>query len=235
MAWTMPIVHSREVRQAPIIPSSGHIRITGGGTADGDRISINGRIYEFDTGAAIGGGAHVRVDVSGGANPAQSIAALVAAINADTSRVVDAMDIGGDVCGLVARTAGALTYALVYQSAGGTIAGSSAVDGGAAESRLSLQAIEYEFDAADVATLLVAPGASEIVLTAFASTTRPRLFSAVGRAASVGGALIDPATGILTFRQANANYWALCYAEPVGGALFAAGNVLAVTIGVSGV
>ena len=223
-----------QLNQLAAQPAIGYVLITGGGTADGDQVGVAGRLYEFDTNAAIAG--QVAVDVSGGANAAQSITALVAAINGDAQRVVDALDGGGNVCVLVHRTPGT----------GGNVALTNPVDGGgtidisaatlvlgAAEGRLSLVPFARTITAQDVAALVLALGTAQVPLCAFPSTTQPQLFSSHARSAT--GADIALVDGQFTFQQINANQWVLLYNEPVAGALLGANNVITGLIGVSGV
>lgn len=235
----MPIAHYNKMRQSPPHPGVGWVQIGGAGTTDGDRVVIDGRIYEFDTAAspgALGAGANVRVDVSGGAGSAASIAALVAAINADASSSVYAVNIGGDVCGLTARTVSSTALNISDSvDAGGTITTSGTVAGGSLEARLSLQVAERVLSAADVATLATALGTAEIVLAVVKDATQPSVYAAYGHTAA--NAAIAITNGIFTWRSVTAGsdtWWMLCYAEPAGGALFSAGQTLRVVVGRSG-
>ena len=79
-----------------------------GGTSDGEIATIGSRVYEFDTNGAVTAG-RVAVDISGGASAAQSVTALVAAINGDASAVVTAADGAGDTVVVTAITAVAAT------------------------------------------------------------------------------------------------------------------------------
>jgi hypothetical protein len=79
-----------------------------GTTADGETVTIGGRVYEFDTNGSITAG-RVSVDISGGNSASQSVTALVAAINADASAVVTAADGAGDTVVVTAITTDATT------------------------------------------------------------------------------------------------------------------------------
>lgn len=229
-----------QVNQQLAAPAVAYVEFSGGGNMlDGDTLSIGGRTYEFDTavapGAIVG---NVRVDISGGATLAQSITALVAAVNGDASRTVDALDIGGDVVAFVHRTpgtAGNIAIAETVDVGNQMVVSGANFTGGQAEGRLSLQACRYTITAADVTTLLRTLGTTEIVIAGFPSTTAPRLFALAADTSAAGGAWIDLTDGILTFRQVNTNFWVLCYAEPAAGALLAATNVLDFLVGVPGV
>ena len=62
---------------------------------------VRTRIYELDENAvATFTAGNVRVNISAGATAAQTVTALVAAINADPDRICEAVDLGGDVVGL---------------------------------------------------------------------------------------------------------------------------------------
>lgn len=210
-----------------------------GAVADGDRVSIGGRIYEFDTAAppgAIGAGANVRVGVSGGGgdqanNAAGAIAALVAAVNGDASRVVNAVDIGGDVAGFVALVAGSGTnFAISELIDGGNVINVSAAAATMNTDRepYARTSRSYTITAADVTELARTLGTSEIPVCSFASTTQPVIMSVA--AFTAGGSYVSLVDGKFTMRQANAAYWVLCYAEPAGGAVLAAGDRVTVEL-----
>ncbi len=88
--------------------------------ADGDTVTVGGRVYEFDTNSSFVAG-HVAVDVSGGVSAAQACAALAAAITGDAAAVVTATD-GGDYVGLTSKLQG---------SGGNDITLAADLDGGA--------------------------------------------------------------------------------------------------------
>ena len=79
-----------------------------GTTSDTEYVTIGTRVYEFDTNGSVTAG-RVAVDISGGNNAAQSVTALVAAINADASAVVTAEDGSGDTVVVTAITTNATT------------------------------------------------------------------------------------------------------------------------------
>jgi hypothetical protein len=219
-----------------------HLRIAGAVT-DGDRVSLNGRIYEFDTTAppgAIGAGADVRVGVSGGeggTGAANAAAQLTAALNADAARSFDAVVLAGT--GIMALNGRVTTTGADYATtapvdAGGVLIWKSAASVGAADPAAQdyVQG-QHILDAADVATLAVTLGTSEIVIGTFPKSgiTTPRI-----RAASAfrpAGAYADPillAGAHFAWRQSNNNLWLLCYTEPAAGALLQALDVLSFTV-----
>lgn len=76
-----------------------------GTTSDTETVTLGSRVYEFDTGGAVTAG-RVLVDISGGNSAAQSVTALVAAIEADASAVFGAADGAGDTVVVTADTKG---------------------------------------------------------------------------------------------------------------------------------
>lgn len=223
--------------------SVGWVRITGAVT-DGDRIAIDGRIYEFDTAAppgTIGAGADVRVGVSGGGgdqanNAAGCEAALVDAINGDASAVVYAVAMGGNgFVGLVAKVIGPVgDYTLTNPvDAGGVIFPSAAtLAGGTGEVPQTMMERSYTITAADVVSLATVLGTTEIVVAGFPSTTAPTIMGVQAINAAGSTVVLDGAT--FTVRQAGAGFWVLCFAEHAGGALLAAGDRIVANLQISG-
>lgn len=227
--------HPWQIRQMLAQPAIGYVLITGAGTADGDQIAINGITHEFDTDASTVAPV-IRVDISGGASAAQSTTALVAAVNGNAARVVDALDIGGNCVALVSLLGGTVgNYTLTNAvDAGGTIAVAGAnLVGGVDESRFSLMFDQYTVTAQDVTTLAVTLGTSEIPIGAFAGTTAPEIYGFWCRTAA--GAIKDLTDGIIRVAQVNANHFALFYIEPAAGALLAATDIVSFALGVPGV
>lgn len=225
----MPI-HPWQVNQQRAVPAHGYISFTGN-SADGETFSIGGRVYELDPlgVAAVG---DVAITVANGANAVVTAAAVVVGINADAARTFDAVALGGTIVGLVARTPGVTLAALAETLGNGVVSGANTL-GGAAESLLSLQSSNYVVTATDVTTLAITLGTSEITLASFPSTTAPRLKALAVRTAA--GAIKDVTDGILTIRQANADQWCVCYAEPGGGALLVAGDTIDILVAAVGV
>jgi predicted secreted protein len=73
-----------------ITPGVGTLTFSGT-TANGELVTIGGRVYEFCTDGDVTNG-RVEVDISGGNSASQSVTALVAAITGDTFAVVTAVD-----------------------------------------------------------------------------------------------------------------------------------------------
>jgi|GEM_PF-1622640 len=218
--------------------AQGWIRISNA-VADGDRISINGRIYEFDTAAppgAIGAGANVRVGVSGAGGdqantPAGCEAALADAINSDASAVVWATAMGGaGFVALVAKVVGtAGNYAIVDTVDTGNVITLSAATlvGGAAEAPQTKVERAYVITAADVVALAATLGTSEVPIMTFPSSTTATLFGVSARSAAGRSIDLDGATFTLrTTGTGGGGFQVLCMAENAGGALLAAGDIV---------
>lgn len=76
-----------------------------GVVSDGETVTIGARVYEFDTDSSVTGG-NIAVDVSGGATAAEAVTALVAAITADGTATVTAVDGADDTVVVTAKIAG---------------------------------------------------------------------------------------------------------------------------------
>lgn len=72
---------------------------------DGETVTINGRVFEFDSNNLISGG-NVKVDVSTGTTASQSVTALVNAINNDVQGSIDAVSGSGTSVILYTRKTG---------------------------------------------------------------------------------------------------------------------------------
>jgi phage tail sheath gpL-like len=83
-----------------------------GVVADTQLVTIGSDIYEFDTNSTITSG-HIAVDVSGGVTAPEAVTALVAAITANTSSVVTAVDGTGDTVVATAKIAGVIGNSIV--------------------------------------------------------------------------------------------------------------------------
>jgi len=206
----------------------------GGAVTDGDQVVINGRTYEFEAAANPGAqnAGAVRVGVSGAGGDlanttANDVTALVAAINADSVSVVNAVDIGGNALALVAKVRGPVgDYTLTNPvDAGGVInISAAALAGGFALRPHSAVLRTYSITAADVTWLGTLLGTNEVPIGSFPSTSAPTLFFVQARTSTGSPQLLDTAN----FRvlQASTGFWTLLYREPAGGALLAAGYIL---------
>lgn len=208
----------------------GYIHFTGV-TSDGERITINTRIYEFDTGGVIGAGADVAVDISGGNSAAQSATALAAAINGDASRSVNAIALGDAVHIITLGAVNSTGYPLAETCANVTLSAATMTSGATRTAQVQTT-LRRQLTAVDASFLSAALGTNEIVLGVFPSTTQPAIFFAQGWLASGQPQLLDGST--FRVRQINAAYWAVTYAEPGAGALFTTGDAITVQVGVPG-
>lgn len=208
-----------------------------GAVSDGDRIVVNARVYEFDTAVppgVIGAGADVRIGVSpgeGGTGAANATAQAVAAINADASRVVDAIALGGNQFALIALAAGTGgNYTLTNPvDAGGIIDVSAAnLAGGTAVAVRTQLTKAHTLTAADVAMLAGVLGTNEVVIAGFPSTSTPVIVAATAR--SSAGVPVSLVNARIRVVQANTNFWVALYREPAAGALLAAGDFIMLSL-----
>lgn len=229
----MPPLHPWQLNLYRATPAVGYLYVSGN-SADAETITIGATVYTFNSLGAPGG---TDIVIPNGSNAAVTTAGIVTTINAHAARVVNAINLGGDVVGVVHRTPGvAGNVAVAETMINGAWCGAAGVGplvGGAAEALCSILPGTYTVTAQDVATLASNLGTAQIVLGAFPSTTEPRVLSVVARTAA--GAIIDLADGIFTVQQVNATWWALLYAEPAGGPLLAATNVVTFVLAVPGV
>lgn len=196
--------------------------------SDAETVTINSRVYEFKTSGAAGAG-HVKVDVSGGVTADAAITALVAAINADAGRSVDAIAWTGNSgttagCSFVAIAATATNYTLATTAAAGVVSAAAFVGAAVPVSR-DIFAYQYAVTAADVTTL-ARTGGHEVVVAGITATSAPVLTGLVARTSA--GVVKDLATLAVTLRQVNTNFYALTVTDP--SALLASGDLLGFTL-----
>ena len=128
-----------------------------GGVSDAEIVTIGARVYEFDTaGTETITAGRVRVNVSGGAGAAAAVAALVAAINADTGAVVTAVDGALDTVVVTAKEQGTGGNSIVATTtcADATWGGAGLLTGGAVTT-LALQrngSIRLNMEPIDITT-----------------------------------------------------------------------------------
>lgn len=223
----MPPIQHWQLNVAPATPRVGYVYISGV-TANTETIVINGRTYEFTDGALVG---DVQINVPNGSNAAVSITGAVAAINGDAARTVEAIDLGGDVMGLIGRTPGAAALTLAETMGNGAVS-AAVMTGGAADAYAGRVFGEYTVTAQDVTTLASGLGTAQIGLFGFPSTTQPAIVNFQVRTAT--GVLRNMTDGIVVMRQINANQWMLCYVEPAGGALLVATDIVSFDLAVRG-
>jgi len=190
-----------------------------GGTLDTELVTLGSRVYEFDTAAAPGAvtAGNVRVDVSGGATATQSAVALLAAVNGDADREVDAVIMSnGDVVGFVSRThVGDVAAALVCTT---TVAASVVSAGGTLLAADTPQ--EYTgcrgVSALPAGAAAVFGAGDSVPVAAIDSATRPDWLQVQAYTPGVGNLLAPvPLVATVTFEwiQANAGRWVLEVAD----------------------
>lgn len=152
-----------------------------GAVSDGETYTTGSRVYEFDTDSSVSGG-NVQVDISGDQTADAAATALAAAINADSSREVDAWeDTDGDgVSALVAVIAKADSGVNVATSE--TITNASIPDTGTIgeETQRALKAFRgtYAVDTTDTAVTGAASGASVLLVGGVELTSQPGILLA---------------------------------------------------------
>jgi hypothetical protein len=208
-----------------------------GAMNDGDRITIDGRIYEFDVAGpfpTLVVGAHVGIDQTGVNNANTAATNAAAAINGDANRTVDALVVGNDTVALVDRTPSAAAITLAESTVTARMLTSGVtLTGSAVPATQQYLTRRYNITVADVACLATVPGTNEVCIGCFPATTLPQLHNAKGWINATNSTqLLDGSS--LTLRQINATYWGLFYAEPAGGALFVAGDSISFAISVAG-
>lgn len=209
----------RSILETPVPHAVGHFRFTGV-TVDQDTVTIEGRNYEFDVnGVGLDGGGDVSCDVTLGASAAQSAAALVAAINGDGARVVDALAVGGslDVVALIALNEGD-TPSLVSGFANCTVSAANMVGGSQDGFPNSDFVVENKVITAEDVLCVAPPGGQDgaIPVLGIGSTTEPTLLSMVWDDAGVQKDVSEMTNGTFTWAQVNTNYWALMFDDGAG-------------------
>jgi hypothetical protein len=179
-----------------------------GVAADTETVTINGRVYEFDTDSSTTG--DVDVDINADQTADASITALVAAVNGDGSRTVDAVAMAGNAD----TNAGAMLNS-ISKGANITLAtdvtngvvSAAALTGTAVTTSLRLSEFSYTVTAADV-TQLATTGGNSICIAGFPVTSEPTLVSVLVKSAT-GGWVVPVLTVLFAFRQTNSNFYVL--------------------------
>jgi len=199
----------------------GYVRHTGA-SADTETVTINGRVYEYDTNGAITG--DVAVDISGGNSAAQSATALALAINTDTSADVDALVAAdGTTVILVGRTA-ATAFSLDETLGNGSVSAAALIAGLDAADR-QLVFGRYVVTAADVAQL--ATGGEIVVGCLEDPGSTPDLVNLL--AADAAGSFYSVANLGFRIAQVNTNNYALLLRDP--GAVLSATDQVRYALG----
>lgn len=115
--------------------------------ADQETVTIDGRVYEFETTGGITG--DVEVDVSGGATAADCVTALAAAITGDGSAEWSGVDSTGDTVLITYDTRGAVGNAIVIAETlgNGSFAGGATLLAGGVNGTVASRAGEWYADA----------------------------------------------------------------------------------------
>lgn len=184
----------------------GYVRHTGV-SSDGETVTVQGRVYEYDTGGAVAPGS-ILVDISGGNSATQSATALAAAVNGDAGAVVQARA-SGSVVTLVGKSA-VTAFTLAETLANGVVSGAAMV-GGAAVGDRYLGFVQYTATAADVLTW-AASGEVPIACVDDPGTA-PRAF--VVQVVDASGGLSSPAGVSANVVRVNANNYAVVVEDPL--------------------
>lgn len=220
--------------------SLGDFYISGNVTA-GERITINGRVYEFrQVGDPLAVGADVGI-FQAGAGPWAAVVSAVAAaaaINADIGRSVDGQSIAGTgIVGLfsaAASTAIAADHDYVVATTGVNIAVVSTT-GSRPGNRQNLIAGTRIVTADDVTKLASVLGTAEVPVGVFSEDNAPAPYATMayrrtGASPTFVYQYVDITDAALVLRRVNARQWGLFYREPAAGALLAAGDIIAYTM-----
>lgn len=197
-----------------------------GVAADTETITVGNRVYEFDTHAtgAITAG-NVRVDINASQDADASCTALVAAVNADTARKMDAVvmanndatNAGVIFCGKH-EDVGNLTIAETITNG---VKSAAAATGYAARKDYAHFGGSYTVTTAD-ATLLALSGGNEVPIGVVPTTTAPTITSVMVVDAS---GVYQVITGLVVkATQVNSNFYAVIVED--GSTILAATDVI---------
>lgn len=174
--------------------------------ADTETVTINGRVYEFDTNSTSTG--DVAVDISGDQTADAACTALAAAINGDGSRDADAVVMAGNAdtnAGVlfIGKQVGSTNFSLATTCANGVVS-AAAFTGAASRTPKEWYAHSYTISAADVSQLATT-GGNSIAVLGVPSTTSPTIRQVYVTNAN-GGWVVPVETVRWTLLQANSNY-----------------------------
>lgn len=196
-----------------------------GVAAEGETVSIGARTYEFDTNAAVGPG-NVRVDISADQTADAATTALAAAINADASRVADAVVWSGndDTTSGIHLIQKSVTGANVAVSVAGInlVVLAAATTGALAIARGDAFKVARTITAADVTALArVNAGAvkiGEIDILGSPVTSQPSVWVANLKRPDGSSNFSEESLVTVKFRwvQVNTNNWMLKCLDPIG-------------------
>ena len=193
------------------------------------QIGAGPRDYEFDTNATpLDGGGDVTVDVNGGATPAQSVTALVAAVNADAGyTAVDLINMGV-VAAIVAAADGVAGNLALAETMGAEgVVSAALMTGGEEQDDILLERISYTVTAQDVTTWTDV-GCLGIPIAAVDLGVAVANLGPYGFTVTRAGVFVSPNTLELTFVTVSGTKAVLRLDDPA--AVLAAGDVIRVLI-----
>jgi hypothetical protein len=189
-------------------------------TAEGDTLTLGAQTYTFRAAPVLG----TDIDMSGsGAAPwtaAASITQAVAKINANASREFDALDMGGNVMGVVEKSLTGVNPATSASNASVKVSAAASVGAATPTNKFRITGT-YTVTVNDV-TALAGAATDEIVIAAFPSVGQPSWFNIMVQTST--GACKSLATLTLTLAQFNANFWGLKLND--SAAVLAAGDLI---------
>jgi len=220
-----------------LTPSAwGYLFLTGV-SADGETFTINGRVYELDP-AGVAAVGDVAITVANGATAAVTAAAIVAQLNADTSRTVDAvlLEAGGvnsviafvptDAVGDTAGDGNTEGFALVETFGNGDWRANrnaaDNLDGNGNPAAFREASGSHQVTAQDVANLADGAGIAMGATPWEDVPVRVQYTCMTGPPTQLGSAVKTLATVELRWVQANSGRWILECVDP--GAVLGAGD-----------
>jgi hypothetical protein len=204
------------------LASVGWVDFTGVGTLDTETVTINGRVYEFDTNSAITG--DVAVDVSGGANATQSATAFALALANDALATVWGLRVGDTVV-LTSKIAGAaITLA---EATATTVISAAAMTNGEAADAKAFYATSYTVTAEDATITSDANGIC--IIACIAALAAPTNW--IIQIRDTNGVVKAPyANTQWAWAQVDSQFWALIGTETAGIPDFVAGDVITIVV-----
>lgn len=189
----------------------------------GQQIVLGAQTYTFAT-PHVAGDLNIDPDgATGAGNVAQTLAAIVATVNANVSRQFNAIEVGGDAIVFVERAIGGAALATTDTMGNGAFSHTTSM-GFETAAVVSRSSGIYLVRANDVTAWIAL---DEVAIGGIASTTQPTRFTLQARASydpTVAAAYRSIATLVTRVAQVNSNYWALLVQDP--GAVLSANDGL---------
>jgi len=178
-----------------------------------ETIVLGSQTYTFAT-PHVPGDLNIDPDgATGGGNAAQTLAAIVATVNANAGREFNAVEVGGDAVAFVERAVGGVELDTTTTMLNGAFSHTKSV-GFETAAVVSRSSGVYRVRANDV---MAWAAGDEIAIGGIASTTQPTLFKVQARASydpAVAVAYRSVATLVARIVQVNAGYWILLIQDP---------------------